>query len=75
MAENASFNVTRASLNQLKHCSLRRANNGVKLHCRNLFFKSTTMTSKHLKGQLDPTVSDGNVFAPKEVSWSPLSVT
>ena len=29
-------------------------------------------TSKHLKGQLDPPVSDGNVFAPKEVSWIPF---
>ena len=28
--------------------------------------------SKHLKGQLDPPVSDGNVFAPKEVSWTLL---
>ena len=28
--------------------------------------------SKHLKGQLDPPVSNGHVFAPKEVSWTPL---
>ena len=27
--------------------------------------------SKHLKGQLDPPVSDSNVFGPKEVSWTP----
>ena len=31
--------------------------------------------SKHLKGQLDPPVSDVMFFAPKEVSWTPLSVT
>ena len=32
-------------------------------------------TSKHLKCQLDPPVSDVTCFAPKEVSWIPLSVT
>ena len=31
--------------------------------------------SKHLKGQLVPSVSDVTFFGPKEVSWSPLSVT
>ena len=30
--------------------------------------------SKHLKGQLDPPVGNGNVFAPKEVSWISLLV-
>ena len=30
------------------------------------------VVSKHLKGQLDPPVSDGNVFASKQVSWTPL---
>ena len=40
--ENASFNVTRASLNQLKHCWLRRANNGFKLRCRNCFSNPLT---------------------------------
>ena len=33
------------------------------------------MISKHLKGQLDPPVGNGHVFGPKEVSWTPLSVT
>ena len=33
------------------------------------------LSSKHLKGQLDPPVGDGNVFAPKEVSWDPVLVT
>ena len=28
--------------------------------------------SKHLKGQLDPPVSNVTFFAPKEVSWTPL---
>ena len=28
--------------------------------------------SKHLKGQLDPPVGNGNVFAPREFSWTPL---
>ena len=28
-------------------------------------------SSKHLKGQLDPPVSDVTFFAPKEVSWPP----
>ena len=31
--------------------------------------------SKHLKGQLDLPVGNGNIFAPKEVSWTPLLVT
>ena len=30
---------------------------------------------KHLKGQLDPPVSNGHVFGPKEVSWTRLLVT
>ena len=33
------------------------------------------MTSKHLKGQLDPPVSNVTFFGPKEVSWTPLLVT
>ena len=45
---------------------------------RNVGFK-TVLTmhqlSKHLKGQLDPPVSDVTLFAPKEVGWIPLSVT
>ena len=43
--------------------------------CKCLGWKS----SKHLKGQLDPPVSDGNVFCikagqldPPVVSWTPL---
>ena len=35
---------------------------------KNLHFSTI---SKHLKGQLDPPVSDGNVFASKQVSWTP----
>ena len=31
--------------------------------------------SKHLKGRFGPRVGDGNVFAPKEVSWDPVLVT
>ena len=31
--------------------------------------------SKHLKGRFGPRVSDGNVFGPMEVSWTPLLVT
>ena len=31
--------------------------------------------SKHLKGQLDPPVSNMTFFASKEVGWIPLSVT
>ena len=31
--------------------------------------------SKHLKGWFGPRVGDGNVFAPKEVSWDPVLVT
>ena len=31
--------------------------------------------SKHLKGQLDPPVGNGHIFAPKEVSWISLLVT
>ena len=27
--------------------------------------------SKHLKGQLDPPVSNVTFFGPKEVSWTP----
>ena len=45
-----------------------------------LFGQSTTETltqcqkclqSKHLKGQLDPPVSNVTFFGPKEVSWTP----
>ena len=31
--------------------------------------------SKHLKGRFGPRVGDGNVFAPKEVSWGRVSVS
>ena len=37
--------------------------------------KQKLQQSKHLKGQLDPPVSDGQVFGSKVVSWTPLLVT
>ena len=37
--------------------------------------KKIRRKSKHLKGQLDPPVGNGNVFAPMEVSWDPVFVT
>ena len=36
---------------------------------------NTSIKSKHLKGRFGPRVSDGHVFAPKEVSWDPVLVT
>ena len=37
---------------------------------QNIFYKS-----KHLKGRFGLRVGNGNVFGPKEVSWTPLLVT
>ena len=34
-----------------------------------------TVLSKHLKGRFGLRVGNGNVFGPKEVSWTPLLVT
>ena len=33
--------------------------------------KTPGSKSKHLKGQLDPPVSNVTFFGPKEVSWTP----
>ena len=41
---------------------------GVKWH-------ESPFISKHLKGQLDPPVSDGHIFGSKVVSWISLLVT
>ena len=40
-------------------------------HKLNITIHSLKTESKHLKGQLDPPVSDVTFFAPKEVSWTP----
>ena len=34
-----------------------------------------SLTSKHLKGRFGPRVSDGHVFAPKEVGLGPVLLT
>ena len=43
--------------------------------CDKFEFPKAWDESKHLKGQLDPPVSDVKFFASKEVGWIPLSVT
>ena len=56
--------------------TLPRAQRAQSIDSINTFIsKQKLQQSKHLKGQLDPPVSDGQVFGSKVVSWTPLLVT
>ena len=67
-----------SGVNVTKMCHTNAANVTTQSLKEDLTFRKrelSQMSSKHLKGQLDPLLVTVTFFASKEVSWTPLLVT